>query len=147
MHEQVEESKNTELTQRHQQLQEYADSLEQRLADSEVAQEEVQVLTERLVEEKRLLTAELDASRQQTVAKDAELQALREETAAALEANKREYIKLVEEAKFDMFRTLMDKFEEERAALEKTHVATQQLLSQAAKVSPRRDLRELRCSH
>mmetsp|Transcript_5640 Transcript_5640/g.12401 ORF Transcript_5640/g.12401 Transcript_5640/m.12401 type:complete len:722 (-) Transcript_5640:345-2510(-) len=44
----VEETKNTELTQRHTQVQDYAESLEQRLADSEVAQEEVATETERL---------------------------------------------------------------------------------------------------
>lgn len=44
----AEEAKNAEVSSRHKQTLEYAETLESRLADSEVAQEEVQLETERL---------------------------------------------------------------------------------------------------
>lgn len=43
-------------------------------------------------------------------------------------------LKRVEEAKYEMFRQLMDAFEQERKVLEKAHHNTQSLLTQAAKV-------------
>ncbi len=42
--------------------------------------------------------------------------------------------KIIEDAKFDLFKKLMDQFVEERKQLEKKHSQTQTLLAQAAKV-------------
>lgn len=47
---------------------------------------------------------------------------------------KADMLKRVEEAKYEMFRQLMDAFEQERKVLEKAHHNTQSLLAQAAKV-------------
>lgn len=131
---QVEENKASELEARHKQVQEYADSLEQRLADSEVMQEETQMITEKLIEEKGEVEAQLSKLSRERELLLQELEAAKRQALESAERSQADWMKQLDEAKYDMFKLLMDKFEVERATLEKAHHHTQQLLSQAAKV-------------
>ena len=130
----AEEVKNAETSERLAQAVTYSESLEVRLADSEVAQEEVQGETQRLQEQINALETEnsrLTASEKEM---RAELEHVGKDGQNTIEAYKEEMLKKVEEAKYEMFRHLMDAFEQERKVLEKAHNHTQGLLSQAAKV-------------
>lgn len=129
----VEETKNAELAARNQRSLEYADELEQRLADSEVAQEVWQAETEKMKEEQlnqQEQIVRLTEERNQVLLSRTELEKTHKEE---LERRKLEVKKAVEEAEFGMFKKLMDQFVEERKLMEKQHAHTQTLLSQAAK--------------
>jgi len=110
----AEEAKNAEITQRHAQAQEYAETLESRLADSEVAQEEVQLETVRLQKEIDLLKIEIQQRAQVEKELKAEIDGLSQQGQSSVEHFKTEMLKKVDEAKYEMFQHLMDAFEQER---------------------------------
>lgn len=130
----MEQSKNKELEERASQLQEYADSLESRLADSEVAQEFAMAEIERLGNDKDELQKTINELHKEKAKLANEIAKTQKDSVELKALNQEEVKKLVEEAKFDMFKKLMDTFNEERKQIEKRYVETQQLLSQAAKV-------------
>eukprot|EP00600_Ochromonadales_sp_CCMP1393_P003014 CAMPEP_0174987622 /NCGR_PEP_ID=MMETSP0004_2-20121128/19654_1 /TAXON_ID=420556 /ORGANISM="Ochromonas sp., Strain CCMP1393" /LENGTH=343 /DNA_ID=CAMNT_0016240711 /DNA_START=1 /DNA_END=1034 /DNA_ORIENTATION=+ len=129
----AEEKKSLEMTERHKQAHEYGEKLEQRLVDSQVEQEEVQLETVRLKEEITALQEQLAKAAQREAALQGELDNQKKDSVNSVETYKEDAMKKVEEAKFQMFKQLMDAFEEERKVMEKAHQQTQSLLSQAAK--------------
>lgn len=131
----AEEAKNAEISTRNQQGQEYAEGLENRLVASEVEKEELQVEVARLQAELAGLTSKHERELQAEVEHRELFEAAAKEGQRTVEVYKSDMLRHVEEAKYEMFRQLMDVFEKERAVMEKAHNQTQSLLAQAAKVS------------
>mmetsp|Transcript_20554 Transcript_20554/g.28323 ORF Transcript_20554/g.28323 Transcript_20554/m.28323 type:complete len:818 (-) Transcript_20554:135-2588(-) len=129
----IEETKNSELMLRHKQLQEYADSLESRLADSEVAQEFSQTEVDRLQKEL--------ATREQTIENlGAEITQAESAYSQLEQKSAAEVVRLQEQAqqeqervRFEMFKSLMDGFLEERTKADHDKKQLQLLLAQATK--------------
>lgn len=133
----LETQKNTEDAARIKSLQEYSESLESRLADSEVAQESAQDEIHQLQD--KLSTAEnkLSLLIQENAAQSQEILILNENLQRNTELLVQKYEKQIEDSKFELFTNLMNTFQEERKVLESRHHHTQRLLAQATKVSPR----------
>lgn len=129
----LEQSKNTECLQRIQALEEYSESLESRLADSEVAQEASQEEIQRLTEQLQQNESKMSALVTDNANKTQELLVLQENLLKSQEQLTSSHQKQLEEAKFDLFSTLMNTFQEERKVLEAKHHQTQRLLAQATK--------------
>jgi chromosome segregation ATPase len=130
----AEETKNAELSGRNKQATEYAEDLESRLVASEVEKEELQVEVTRLKQEAEDMKLKHEEELQREVQAREQLETTSKEGQKTVEAYKGDMLRHVEEAKYEMFRQLMDVFEKERAVLEKAHSRTQELLTLAAKV-------------
>jgi hypothetical protein len=130
----AEETKNAELSGRNKQATEYAEDLESRLVASEVEKEELQVEVTRLKQEAEDMKLKHEEEFQREVQAREQLETTSKEGQKTVEAYKGDMLRHVEEAKYEMFRQLMDVFEKERAVLEKAHARTQELLTLAAKV-------------
>jgi cell division ATPase FtsA len=130
----AEETKNAELSGRNKQATEYAEDLESRLVASEVEKEELQVEVTRLKQEAEDMKLKHEEELQREVQAREQLETTSKEGQKTVEAYKGDMLRHVEEAKYEMFRQLMDVFEKERAVLEKAHARTQELLTLAAKV-------------
>lgn len=139
----VQEVKNKETQERLDKLQEYSDTLESRLADSEVAQEYSEKEMESLTKDNQNKEDTIAALTQQVNDLKEELASTLKDTQKKLDRSKDGVNNLIEEAKFELFKKLMDNFMEERKLLEKQHNQTKTLLAQAAKVCETRAVCEL----
>lgn len=131
----AEETKNAEFAARDKQATEYAEDLESRLVASEVEKEELQVEVTRLKQEVEELKLKHEEDLRAEIERREQLEENTREGQKTVEAYKGDMLRHVEEAKYEMFRQLMDVFEKERAVLEREHARTQELLALAAKVS------------
>ncbi len=129
----VKDAENAETLDKVRVLQEYSDSLESRLADSEVAQEFSQQEMERAQAESAEKDQLIDELHHVIEVTQEEVAATKRQAQDNLDHSAEGVAKIVEDAKFDMFKKLMDNFVEERKTLEKKHAQTQSLLAQAAK--------------
>jgi hypothetical protein len=131
----LETTMNQENTNKIKSLQEYSESLESRLADSEVAQEsaqdEITNLTNRLYTTDEKLSALIQENANQTQ----EMLLLEEKLLKTQETLSQKYEKQMEETRYELFSNLMNTFQEERKLLDNKHAQTQRLLAQATKVS------------
>lgn len=126
---QNEEKKSVELGERNTSLQQYAEELEGRLADSEVAQEFQQTEGERV-------STELDELKTTVETITEELKKAKEDKTSLgkdFEDNESRLLAAIEAEKFKMFKTVMDTVMEERKAFEQKLQHQQGLLNQAAK--------------
>lgn len=130
----LEQSKNAEYQNKIHSLQEYSDSLEGRLADSEVAQEASQDEIQKLSAKISQYEVKISALASENANKTQELLLLQENLLKTQESLTAKYEKQVEESKFELFSNLMNTFQEERKVLESKHMQTQRLLAQATKV-------------
>jgi hypothetical protein len=129
----VKDAKNQETLGRFQQLEEYSNTLESRLADSEVAQEFSLTEMERLQEESTEKDHMIEELHKLALAAQDEVIAAKREAKDNLDRSKEGIAKIIEDAKFDMFKRVMDRVEEDRKLLERKHAQTTALLAQAAK--------------
>lgn len=129
----IEESKNVEWSDRCHQLTDYSEQLEQKLADSEVAQETLQEELDRVKQELENKNNENKILHEENHSLQDEIVKVNQEMQESIEQSRQLQTKLVEDAKFDMFKKLMDSFNEERKLLEMKYSATQSLLAQATK--------------
>jgi hypothetical protein len=89
---------------------------------------------EKLIEEKKIIDNEIINLKTQNSMLLNDLKNLKNDYKEKQELNKIETQKLIENSKFDMFKTMMDGFNEERKNFEKKFIDQQFLLQQAAKV-------------
>ncbi len=124
-----------------QELQEYSDKLESRLADAEAnfeATEATLVSLRREVEEKNSLAArvaELESEKLEMAKQfEKKRQELEQQVKVAVEEVSGTKEKTFEEQKYTLFKSMMDTFEGERKGMEAKYMDLQKLLSQATKV-------------
>lgn len=129
----IEETKNSELMMRHKQLQEYADNLESRLADSEVAQEFSQTEVDRLQRELVAKDETIDSLGAELTRADSSYSQLEQHSAAEVIRLQEQAQQEQERVRFDMFKSLMDGFLEERTKADHDKKQLQLLLAQATK--------------
>jgi len=123
----LEQAKCAEYVQQEKLGQEYAEELEQRLADSEVEIEESRGEQAKL--QSRIQTL-LDEREQQSRAEEQLRSELDEVYGDQIHADA-DIDRRIEEAKFEVFAQLMDMFESERYSLHTEHMNTKKLLKQA----------------
>lgn len=123
----LEQAKCSEYAQQEKLGQEYAEELEQRLADSEVEIEESRGEQAKLQSRIQALVDEREQHRRAEEQLRSELdEVYGEQIHAEADIERR-----IEEAKFEVFSQLMDMFERERYSLHTDHMNTKKLLKQA----------------
>ena len=130
----MEESKNQEYSERIASMQDYTDQLEQRLADSEVAQEASQEEIESLKHQIEVLEQENHELHDHNATLSEELLYVQKDGKAKIEMLQNNHEKMLEEAKFDIFCKIMDQCRDEKKEIEKKLKESQALLAQATKV-------------
>ena len=128
------EDKNGENVGRIQELEEVVDDLENKLADSEVAQEFSVKEIEKLTEDNRIKDERIGKLEDELMAVHEDLYHMEHVHVDTIEKMKNELMTHFEEEKFDMFKNLMDQFMGDRTLLEQNLAKTQSLLKQAAQV-------------
>lgn len=130
----MEEHKNLEQNERNESLQQYTEQLESRLADTEVAQESAQedivTLKKALLEKNEKMKILIEENQKKAMEIENLKIAMLESQAKAQKVQKEN----LEAEKYQLFKTLMDSFQEDRKLLESKFKQTQQLLAQATKV-------------
>lgn len=130
----IEKAKNAELNSRFKELKSDYETLEAKFADTEVANEEAMKRIDEMNSELANREDVIASLTKELQSRNEEIENLRRESLEMTNRMKEEHKAMVEESKYEMFKKMMDTWNEERKLMEMKHNQTQKLLVQATKV-------------